>query len=75
MHTTQQTMGSGSLSLPTSANGAKPPITRPTADFHPSVWGDRFLSYVPTFAVCYFSFSISLAKIMYFTFNLFHAGK
>jgi len=36
MHTTQQTMGSGSLSLPTSANGAKPPITRLTADFHPS---------------------------------------
>ncbi|KAK8464190.1 hypothetical protein PHAVU_011G142600 [Phaseolus vulgaris] len=43
-------MASGSLSLPTSANGAKPPFTRPTADFHPSVWGDRFLSYVPTSA-------------------------
>ncbi|KAK7342587.1 hypothetical protein VNO80_25542 [Phaseolus coccineus] len=43
-------MSNGSLSLPTSANGAKPPFTRPTANFHPSVWGDRFLSYVPTSA-------------------------
>ncbi|ESW04998.1 hypothetical protein PHAVU_011G143100, partial [Phaseolus vulgaris] len=44
----QQTMSNGSLSLPTSVNGAKPPFTRPTANFPPSVWGDRFLSYVPT---------------------------
>ncbi|KAK7342588.1 hypothetical protein VNO80_25543 [Phaseolus coccineus] len=58
-------MSNGSLSLPTSANGAKPPFTRPTANFHPSVWGDRFLSYVPTSAVYHFAFSISLAKMLH----------
>ncbi|XP_014489747.1 probable terpene synthase 2 isoform X2 [Vigna radiata var. radiata] len=43
-------MYNGGLSLPISATGAKPPFTRPTANFHPSVWGDRFLSYVPSSA-------------------------
>ncbi|XP_022634485.1 sesquiterpene synthase-like isoform X3 [Vigna radiata var. radiata] len=41
-------MSNGGLSLPISGTGAKPPFTRPTANFHPSVWGDRFLSYVPS---------------------------
>ncbi|XP_014493515.1 (-)-germacrene D synthase-like isoform X2 [Vigna radiata var. radiata] len=39
-------MSNGGLSLPISASGEKPPF-RPTANFHPSVWGDRFLSSVP----------------------------
>ncbi|XP_014491416.1 (-)-germacrene D synthase-like isoform X3 [Vigna radiata var. radiata] len=43
-------MSSGSLSPLISASGAKPPFTRPTANFHPSIWGDRFLSYVPSSA-------------------------
>ncbi|KAG2396982.1 terpene synthase [Vigna angularis] len=43
-------MSNGGLSIPISATGAKPPVTRPTANFHPSVWGDRFLSYVPSSA-------------------------
>ncbi|ESW05009.1 hypothetical protein PHAVU_011G144000 [Phaseolus vulgaris] len=43
-------MSNGGLSLPTSANGGKPPFTRPTANFHPSIWGNHFLSYVPTSA-------------------------
>ncbi|XP_047150183.1 probable terpene synthase 3 [Vigna umbellata] len=46
MHTTQKTMSNGGLSLQISASGEKPPF-RPTANFHPSVWGDRFLSSVP----------------------------
>ncbi|XP_047166783.1 probable terpene synthase 2 isoform X1 [Vigna umbellata] len=41
-------MSNGALSPPISASGAKPPFTRPTANFHPSIWGDRFLSYVPS---------------------------
>ena len=61
----QQTMSNRGLSLPTFANGAKPPFTRPTANFPPSVWGDRFLSCVPTSAVCPFEFSISLAKMLH----------
>ncbi|XP_027911836.1 (-)-germacrene D synthase-like [Vigna unguiculata] len=43
-------MINGGLALPVYASGAKPPFTRPTANFHPSVWGDRFLSYVPSSA-------------------------
>jgi len=70
MHTPQQTMSNGSLSLPTSVSGEKPPFIRPTANFHPSVWGDRFLSFVPSSAV--FTFSISLAKMLHFHgFNIF----
>ncbi|WVZ02301.1 hypothetical protein V8G54_023107 [Vigna mungo] len=49
-HNPIQTMSNGGLSLPISGTGAKPPFTRPTANFHPSVWGDRFLSYVPSSA-------------------------
>ncbi|XP_027911830.1 (-)-germacrene D synthase-like isoform X2 [Vigna unguiculata] len=48
MHTPQQTMSNGGLSLPTSVSGEKPPFTRSTANFHPSVWGDHFLSFVPS---------------------------
>jgi len=56
-------MINGGLALPVYASGAKPPFTRPTANFHPSVWGDRFLSYVPSSAV--FTFSNSLAKMLH----------
>ncbi|WVZ02302.1 hypothetical protein V8G54_023108 [Vigna mungo] len=38
-------MSNGGLSLQISGSGEKPPF-RPTANFHPSVWGDRFLSSV-----------------------------
>jgi len=71
MHTPQQTMSNGGLSLPTSVSGEKPPFTRSTANFHPSVWGDHFLSFVPSSVV--FTFSISLAKMLHLhdlTFNL-----
>ncbi|WVZ02308.1 hypothetical protein V8G54_023114 [Vigna mungo] len=37
-------MSNGSLSLPISASGENTSFNRPTANFHPSVWGDRFLS-------------------------------
>nr|KYP34969.1 (+)-delta-cadinene synthase isozyme A [Cajanus cajan] len=39
-------------SVPVFAQDAKPNsnITRHTATFHPSIWGDYFLSYVPTFS-------------------------
>ena len=31
------------LAIPTQTNGTK--TVRPTADFHPSIWGDYFLKY------------------------------
>ncbi|KAL2327930.1 hypothetical protein Fmac_021357 [Flemingia macrophylla] len=67
-------MMSGSApSLPVFAQDAKPPANfrRPLADFHPSVWGDFFTSYVSDSQVFQFHVYSWLSDLDLVAYNIY----
>ena len=49
-----------SVVLLAQSQNATPAVARRCANFHPSIWGDRFLSYASEFTVRYMSTSCTI---------------